>query len=145
MNRILSSGGAPTARGGRSTLWALNKACARHGLGLCLASGVSAENASLLVRDTGAAQVHAASSLAVETRRGASLDLFYATEKVVSEPKCRHLLAELANDRAHLRSQASTDRLERLNLAQVSERGHQAAPTNPLCNGGTSIFGGWFS
>ena len=35
--RVLSSGGAATARGGRSTLWALNKACARRGLEVTVA------------------------------------------------------------------------------------------------------------
>mmetsp|Transcript_13016 Transcript_13016/g.40121 ORF Transcript_13016/g.40121 Transcript_13016/m.40121 type:complete len:262 (-) Transcript_13016:8-793(-) len=53
-SRILSSGGAATARGGRATLWALRRACGRHGLELIVAGGVTAANVPALLRDTGA-------------------------------------------------------------------------------------------
>ncbi|KAH8076414.1 hypothetical protein JL721_413 [Aureococcus anophagefferens] len=74
VNRILSSGGGQTARGGRSTLWALQKACKRHGVALCLAGGVTAASAPVLVADTGATELHANSALTEEAaaRRGAA-------------------------------------------------------------------------
>ena len=91
--RVLSSGGAATARGGRSTLWALQKACGRRRIAVVVAGGVSEANAGLLVRDTGCTQLHAATALTNDVARAAPTSLFFATEKVVRRPrrifKCR--------------------------------------------------------
>ena len=118
VNRILSSGGGQTARGGRSTLWALQKACKRHGVALCLAGGVTAASAPVLVADTGATELHANSALTEEVPRGNPVDLFYASERVVSESKCRSFVVEL--EAAARRGAAPGDHgalaLERLDL-----------------------------
>ena len=105
--RVLSSGGAATARGGRSTLWALQKACGRRRIAVVVAGGVSEANAGLLVRDTGCTQLHAATALTHEVARAAPTSLFFATERVVcataSLHQCRAAAAAALNERRRRR------------------------------------------
>jgi hypothetical protein len=54
----------------------------RHGVALCLAGGVTAASAPVLVADTGATELHANSALTEEVPRGNPVDLFYASERV---------------------------------------------------------------
>ena len=72
-----------------------SKACARADVGLCLAAGVTAASAPVLLADTGAAELHANSSLCEDVPRGNPVDLFFASEKVVSEAKCKTFVVEL--------------------------------------------------
>jgi copper homeostasis protein len=109
--RVLSSGGAATARGGRSTLWALQKACGRRRIAVVVAGGVSEANAGLLVRDTGCTQLHAATALTHEVARAAPTSLFFATEKVVSADRVASLNAALAAAAALNEAQATTARV----------------------------------
>ena len=109
--RVLSSGGAATARGGRSTLWALQKACARRRIAVVVAGGVSEANAGLLVRDTGCTQLHAATALTHEVARAAPTSLFFATERVVCADRVASLNAALAAAAALNEAQATTARV----------------------------------
>ena len=109
--RVLSSGGAATARGGRSTLWALQKACGRRRIAVVVAGGVSEANAGLLVRDTGCTQLHAATALTHDVARAAPTSLFFATEKVVCADRVASLNAALAAAAALNESQATTARV----------------------------------
>ena len=109
--RVLSSGGAATARGGRSTLWALQKACGRRRIAVVVAGGVSEANAGLLVRDTGCTQLHAATALAPHVARAAPTSLFFATEKVVCADRVASLNAALAAAAALNEAQATTARV----------------------------------
>ena len=109
--RVLSSGGAATARGGRSTLWALQKACGRRRIAVVVAGGVSEANAGLLVRDTGCTQLHAATALTHEVARAAPTSLFFATEKVVCADRVASLNAALAAAAALNEAQATTARV----------------------------------
>ena len=109
--RVLSSGGAATARGGRSTLWALQKACGRRRIAVVVAGGVSEANAGLLVRDTGCTQLHAATALTHEVARAAPTSLFFATERVVCADRVASLNAALAAAAALNEAQATTARV----------------------------------
>ena len=109
--RVLSSGGAATARGGRSTLWALQKACGRRRIAVVAAGGVSEANAGLLVRDTGCTQLHAATALTNDVARAAPTSLFFATEKVVAADRVASLNAALAAAAALNEAQATTARV----------------------------------
>ena len=109
--RVLSSGGAATARGGRSTLWALQKACGRRRIAVVVAGGVSEANAGLLVRDTGCTQLHAATALTHDVARAAPTSLFFATEKVVCADRVASLNAALAAAAALNEAQATTARV----------------------------------
>ena len=109
--RVLSSGGAATARGGRSTLWALQKACGRRRIAVVAAGGVSEANAGLLVRDTGCTQLHAATALTHEVARAAPTSLFFATERVVCADRVASLNAALAAAAALNEAQATTARV----------------------------------
>ena len=109
--RVLSSGGAATARGGRSTLWALQKACGRRRIAVVVAGGVSEANAGLLVRDTGCTQLHAATALTNDVARAAPTSLFFATELVVCEERVASLNAALAAAAALNEAQATTARV----------------------------------
>jgi len=109
--RVLSSGGAATARGGRSTLWALQKACGRRRVAVVVAGGVSEANAGLLVRDTGCTQLHAATALTHDVARAAPTSLFFATEKVVCADRVASLNAALAAAAALNEAQATTARV----------------------------------
>ena len=109
--RVLSSGGAATARGGRSTLWALQKACGRRRIAVVVAGGVSEANAGLLVRDTGCTQLHAATALTHDVARAAPTSLFFATERVVCADRVASLNAALAAAAALNEAQATTARV----------------------------------
>ena len=109
--RVLSSGGAATARGGRSTLWALQKACSRRNIAVVVAGGVSEANAGLLVRDTGCTQLHAATALTHEVARAAPTSLFFSTERVVCADRVASLNAALAAAAALNEAQATTARV----------------------------------
>jgi len=109
--RVLSSGGAATARGGRATLWALQKACSRRRVAVVVAGGVTAGNAHLLVRDTGATQLHAASSLTCAVALALPSSLFFAAERVVTPDRVAALSAALAAAAAALGDSTTTARV----------------------------------
>jgi copper homeostasis protein len=58
VERILTSGGAPTAWDGRAVLRLLVPAAARYGLTIMAGAGLTPENAAALVRETGVREVH---------------------------------------------------------------------------------------
>ena len=58
MNRVLTSGGAPTAWAGRDTLRHLVEQAAGR-IGILPGAGVTPENAADILRATGACEIHA--------------------------------------------------------------------------------------
>jgi copper homeostasis protein len=104
VDRVLTSGGAPTALAGRETLRAL---VARAGDALAILAGgrVDASSAQALVRDAGVRELHVRAAATMESamrfrRDGITFGTPYAPDEYrwreVSEPLVRELVASLA-------------------------------------------------